>query len=136
MRRYLSLLLIFSICLGDTLILKSKKVYNGELIKYVDDKSIMFRALPSASILININEVQQLTLTDGTKVFENGKILINNLNDTEKFKYAKRTARLKSFLGCTILILSVVILELHLEIEYSDSNKGGWVSGDNIDLGD
>ena len=118
--------------MGDTLILKNKEVYNGELIKYVDGKHIMFRALPSASILININEIQQLTLADGKKIFENGEILVYNLNDTEKFKDAKRTSRLKSYLGCTILILLVAVLELHLEIEYSDSSNGGWVPGDNI----
>ena len=45
MRGYLPLLLAF-FCLGDTLILNDK-VYNGKLIKNVDGRKIMFRALPS-----------------------------------------------------------------------------------------
>ena len=66
--------------LGDTLILKNEKVYKGKLVKYVDGKMVMFKALPSANILINISEVQKLTLTDGTKIFENN-IKYNDFND-------------------------------------------------------
>jgi len=107
MRKYLSLLLITSVCLGDILILKNKKVYKGKLVKYVDDTKILFKALPSANILINISEVQKLTLTDGTKIFENGKILIDDLNNTEKFKNAKRIAQAQTFTGCVAIILVV-----------------------------
>ena len=93
--------------LGDTLILKNEKVYKGKLVKYVDGKMILFKALPSANILINISEVQKLTLTDGTKIFENGKILIDDLNNTEKFKDAKRIARAQTFIGCVAIIIVV-----------------------------
>jgi len=116
MPRYLSLLLITSICLSDTLILKNKKVYKGELVKYVDGKKILFKALPSANILINISEVQELTLTDGTKIFENGKILIYDLNNTEKFKDAKIIARAKFFIGCVAIIIVVAIFVSTLEV--------------------
>jgi len=135
MPRYLSLLLITSICLSDTLILKNKKVYKGELVKYVDGKKILFKALPSANILINISEVQELTLTDGTKIFENGKILIYDLNNTEKFKDAKSIARVKSFIGCVAIIIVVAIFVSTLEVKF-DSGNSGWVIGDNIDLDD
>ena len=107
MRKYLSLLLITSVCLGDTLILKNKNVYKGKLVKYVDGKKILFKALPSANIFINISEVQKLTLTDGTKIFENGKILIDDLNNTEKFKDAKRIARDQTFIGYVVIIIVV-----------------------------
>ena len=133
MCKYLSLTLIFSICRGDTLILKNKEIYNGELIKYVNGKKILFKALPSANILIDIDEVQKLTLTDGTKIFENGKILIYTLNDTKKFKEAKKAASLKSFIGCTTLLLLVALLISNLEIDV-DSGNGSWLPGDNIDL--
>ena len=117
MRRYLSLLLFTSICFSDTLILKNKKVYKGELVKYVNGKKILFKALPSANILINISEVQQLTLTDGTKIFENGKILIYDLNNTEKFKDAKRIAHAKTFIGCiAITIFGVFFAEYIAEL--------------------
>ena len=75
MGRYLLIIFTFSICLGDTLILKNDKVYKGKLIKYVDGRKIMFRALPSSNILININEIHELTLTNGTKIFEDGNAL-------------------------------------------------------------
>ena len=89
MGRYLSLIFIFSFCLGDALILKNDKLYNGKLIKYVDGRKIMFRALPSANILININEIHKLTLTNGTKIFENGEILVYDLKSIEKYRYEK-----------------------------------------------
>tara|TARA_X000000950_G_C13357400_1_gene435023 strand:- start:135 stop:512 length:378 start_codon:yes stop_codon:yes gene_type:complete len=92
MRKYFSLILIFSVCLGDTLILKNNKVYNGKLIKYVDGRKIMFRALPSANILININEIHELTLTDGTKIFKNGEILVYDLKSIEKYRYEKASS--------------------------------------------
>ena len=95
MRGYFSLILIFSVCLGDTLILKNDKIYNGKLIKYVDGKKIMFNALPSASILININEIHELTLTNGTKIFKNGEILVYDLKSIQEYKYEKTA-------GCVI----------------------------------
>ena len=58
MRKIIAILLITSVILGDTLILKNEKVYKGKLVKYVDGKMILFKALPSANILINISEVQ------------------------------------------------------------------------------
>ena len=104
MDRYLSLVFIFSICLGDTVILKNDKVYKGKLIKYVDGRKIMFRAFPSANILININEIHELTLTNGTKILENGEILVYNLKSIEKYRYEKAAAK-----GLSCLITSGLI---------------------------
>lgn len=87
MGRYLLIIFIFSICLGDTLILKNNKVYNFKLIKHVDSRKIMFRALPSANIPININEIHELTLTNGTKIFKVGKFLVYDLKSIEKYRY-------------------------------------------------
>ena len=87
MRGYFSVILIFSVCLGDTLILKNNKIYNCKLIKHVDSRKIMFRALPSANIPININEIHELTLTNGTKIFEVGKFLVYDLKSIEKYRY-------------------------------------------------
>ena len=84
-------LLLISVCLGDTLILKDKTVYTGWLVKY-DNDEIKFRVsflpgdtLPptvsiavgdqfivTAKLSININDIQELILFDGTKAFENG----------------------------------------------------------------
>tara|TARA_B100000242_G_scaffold263972_1_gene211203 strand:- start:1085 stop:1228 length:144 start_codon:yes stop_codon:yes gene_type:complete len=47
----------------------------------------MFRALPSANIPININEIHELTLTNGTKIFEVGKFLVYDLKSIEKYRY-------------------------------------------------
>ena len=38
---------------------------------------------------------------------ENGKILIDDLNNTEKFKNAKRIAQAQTFTGCVAIILVV-----------------------------
>ena len=120
MRKIIAILLITSVILGDTLILKNKKVYKGKLVKYVDGKMILFKALPSANILINISEVQKLTLTDGTKIFENGKILIDDLNNTKTFKDAKRISRAQTFIGCVAIIIIIAALGPHLANEILD----------------
>ena len=67
-------LLFISLCLGDTLILKDKTVYTGALIKFGTDE-IIFKAIPSAKLSINISDIEELKLSDGTKVIENGILL-------------------------------------------------------------
>ena len=119
MGRYLSLVFIFSICLGDTVILKNNKIYKGKLIKYVDGRKIMFRALPSANILININEIHGLTLTNGTKIFENGEILVYDLKSIEKYRYEKAAAR-----GLSCLIFGIVFYFFIHIIDHSPDNTG------------
>ena len=42
-------------------------------MKFVNDE-IMFRAWPSAKLSINISDVQELKLSDGTMAFENGTL--------------------------------------------------------------
>ena len=72
-KRFISLLLI-SICLGDILILKDKSVYKGALVYYGNDE-IIFKPLPqSAKLSINIKNIKELKLSDGTTVFENGTL--------------------------------------------------------------
>ena len=100
------MIIYFFICRADTPILKNDKVYNGKLIKYVDSKKIMSRELPSANILININEIHELTLTNGTKIFENEEILVYELKSIEKHMYQNAAAK-----GLSCLITSGLILE-------------------------
>tara|TARA_B100000519_G_scaffold57823_1_gene48343 strand:- start:75 stop:884 length:810 start_codon:yes stop_codon:yes gene_type:complete len=75
-KKFIPLLLI-SVCIGDTLILKDKTVFTGALIKFGNDE-IIFRVLPSAKLSVNINDIQELKLSDGTKLFENGIIVKTN----------------------------------------------------------
>mgnify|MGYP001265431543 CR=1 FL=1 len=124
MGRYLSLVFIFSICLGDTVILKNDKVYKGKLIKYVDGRKIMFRALPSANILINIDQIHELKLTDGTKIFENGEILVYDLKSIEKYRYEKAAARGLSCLISSGLIFGIVFYFIIHIIDHSPDNTG------------
>ena len=84
-KKLISLLLI-SVCLGDTLILKDKTVYNGILMKFVNDE-IMFRAWPSAKLSINISDVQELKLSDGTRVIENGIVVATNEKHIKNISY-------------------------------------------------
>ena len=124
MGRYLSLVFIFSICLGDTVILKNDKVYKGKLIKYVDGRKIMFRAFPSANILININEIHELTLTNGTKIFEDGKILVYDLKIIEKYRYEKAAAGGLSCIITSALIFGIVYYFLVHIFDWSLDNTG------------
>ena len=120
-KKFISLLLI-SVCLGDTLILKDKTEYNGILMKFVNDE-IMFRAWPSAKLSINISDVQELKLSDGTRVIENGIIVALNEKHIKKTSYSrylseiraekvkKRPERFKKLVGCfaIVIILSVFL---------------------------
>ena len=118
-KKLISLLLI-SVCLGDTLILKDKTVYTGALIKFGTDE-IIFKAIPSAKLSIYISDIQELKLSDGTKVFENGikvatneKYIENTSYDrylsvlrAEKYKNsAERAKELESaYVGCCLIII-------------------------------
>ena len=124
MGRYLSLIFTISICLGDTVILKNDKVYKGKLIEYVDGTKIMFRALPSANILININEIHELKLTNGTKIFEDGKILVYDLKSIEKYRYEKAAARGSSCIITSALIFGIGYYFFAYIFDWSLDNTG------------
>jgi len=87
--------LLISVCLGDTLILKDKTEYTGALIKFGNDE-IIFRALPSAKMSINISDIQELKLSNGTKVFENGFKVTNNEKYIEATSYNRYLSVLRA----------------------------------------
>ena len=124
MKKLIIILLITSICLADTLILKNKQSYKGQLVKYVDGKKILFKALPSANMVFDISEIQNLTLSDGTKIFENGKILVNDLKSVEKYRYTKAAARGSSCIITSALILGIVFYFFIHIIDHSSDNTG------------
>ena len=123
-KKLISLLLI-SVCLGDTLILKDKTVYNGILMKFGNDE-IMFRALPSAKLSINISDIQELKLSDGTRVIENGIVVASNEKHIKKISYSrylsvvkaekvkKRPERVKKIVGgcACIIILGLILIKI------------------------
>jgi len=92
-RKFISLLLI-SVCFGDTLILKDKTVYTGALIKFGNDE-IIFKAIPSAKLSINIIDIHELKLSDGTKVFENGFKVATNEKYIENTSYDRYLSLLR-----------------------------------------
>ena len=77
-------LLLLSVCLCDTLILKDKSVYTGTLLKCFND-DIIFKALPSAKLSINISDIQELELSNGSKIFDNGILVSTDLETFEKY---------------------------------------------------
>ena len=123
-KKLISLLLI-SVCLGDTLILKDKTVYNGILMKFVNDE-IMFRAWPSAKLSNNISDIQELKLSDGTRVIENGIVIASNEKHIKKISYSrylsvvkaekvkKRPERVKKIVGgcACIIILGLILIKI------------------------
>ena len=129
MRRYIILLLITGIVWAqtdfDTLVLKDKTVHNGTLIKFVNDE-IMFRALPSAKLSINISDIQELIFSDGTRVIENGVIVAENEKHIKKISYSrylsvvkaekvkKRPERVKKIVGgcACIIILGLILITI------------------------
>ena len=82
-------LLVVSNCFGDEIVLKSNNSYSGKLVKFLDRKRILFKALLSANLIIDITEVQNLTLSDGTIVLEDGRILVNDFEKIDEFYFGK-----------------------------------------------
>ena len=143
-KKLISLLLI-SFSIGDTLILKDKTVYTGALIKFGTDE-IIFKAIPSAKLSIYISDIQELKLSDGTKVFENGikvatneKYIENTSYDrylfvlrAEKYKNsAERAKERKSiYVSCCLIIILFGFLmyknftfDMGFSLNYNNANN-------------
>tara|TARA_B100000945_G_C20107963_1_gene468929 strand:- start:76 stop:555 length:480 start_codon:yes stop_codon:yes gene_type:complete len=141
-------LLLISVCLGDTLILKDKTVYTGWLVKY-DNDEIKFRVsflpgdtLPptvsiavgdqfivTAKLSININDIQELKLWDGTKAFENGILILPEQRIRQHILIAKRKLSQRDVTKCFCIISILGLLSL---IGFVTSGSGldlGWPGG-------
>ena len=84
-----STLLIVSTCLGDEIVLKNNNSYSGKLVKFIDGDRILFKALPSANLIVDITEIQNLTLSNNTVIIENGKLLVDDYIKTDDLYYGK-----------------------------------------------
>lgn len=84
-----STLLIVSTCLADEIVLKNNNSYSGELIKFIENKRILFKALPCANLIVDITEIQNLTLSNNTVTIENGKLLVDDYRKTGDSYYGK-----------------------------------------------
>ena len=87
--KVISTLLIISTCLGDEIVLQNNNSYSGELVKFLDGERILFKALPSANLIVDITEIQSLTLSDNTVIIENGKLLVDDYRKTDDLYYGK-----------------------------------------------
>ena len=121
-KKFISLLLI-SVCLGDTLILKDKTVHNGTLINFVDDE-IMFEAslstnpLRSKILTVIIDDIEELELLNGIMVIENGIIVATNeehIKSTSYGRYLNISNELKKgksaniiYIGCGIISVAAI----------------------------
>ena len=120
-KKFISLILI-SVFLGDTLILKDKTKYVGTLTNFVDEE-IMFEAFLSTNSLrskfptVIIDDIQGLNLNDRTMVIDNGIIVATNaerIKNTDYYRYLNISKELKRgksihiIIGCGII--SVVAL--------------------------
>ena len=135
-KKLISLLLI-SVCLGDTLVLKDKTKYNGTLIKFGSDE-IMFKALLSRNwskkLSVNINEIQELKLYDGAIVIKNGIIVATNEEHIKSTSYDRYLSLAKAAKSkkkpkniqtcCTIIVI------LGLVVYYDIKNNLKWGGGD------
>ena len=84
-----STLLIVSTCLADEIVLKNNNSYSGEMVKFIEDDRILFKALPSTNLIIDITEIQNLTLYNNTVTIENGKLLVDDYRKTDDLYYGK-----------------------------------------------
>ena len=107
-KKFISLLLI-SFCLGDTLILKDKTEYTGALIKFGTDE-IIFKALPSAKLYVNIKDILELRLSDGTNIFENGILIEPEEHLRQYIKNEKINKNAENIIGCCLIIILIGFL--------------------------
>ena len=84
-----STLLVVSTCFADEIVLKNNNSYSGELVKFIEDDRILFKALPSANLIVDITEIQNLTLSNNTVIIENGKLLVDDYIKTDDLYYGK-----------------------------------------------
>ena len=84
-----STLLVVSTCFADEIVLKNNNSYSGELVKFIDSDRILFKALPSANLIVDITEIQSLTLSNNTVIIENGKLLVDDYRKTDDLYYGK-----------------------------------------------
>ena len=84
-----STLLIVSTCLADEIVLKNNNSYSGDMVKFIEDDRILFKALPSTNLIIDITEIQNLTLYNNTVTTENGKLLVDDYRKTDDLYYGK-----------------------------------------------
>ena len=87
--KVISTLLILSTCLADEIVLKNNNSYSGELVKFIDSDRILFKALPSANLIVDITEIQSLTLSNNTVIIKNGKLLVDDYRKTDDLYYGK-----------------------------------------------
>ena len=111
-KKLISLLLV-SVCIGDTLILKDKTVYNGKLIKF-GNYEIMFKYFPpylllSKNLTVILGDIQELQLSDGTSLIENGIDVATN--EKHMIFIEKNINKTKNRQTCCtiIVILGVVV---------------------------
>ena len=143
MRRYVVLLLITGIVWAqtdyDTLVLIDKTVYTGRLVKYDNDEikfkvSLPTGTLPStvslsssriftAKLSININDIQELILSDGTKAFENGTSV-----DLKKLRRYIEMVKLEQSRNDAIVCCSLIII-LGLTAFFTSDFDLGWPAG-------
>ena len=138
---------------NSTLTLKDKSVYTGDLVKYGNDVIILKVLLPpgalpsivslvssrpspvhsissrmfTAKLSIKISDIQEMKLSDGTKIFENG-ILIGSENQLRQYiNNEKRNKNAETIIGCCILILIfglyIVLAEIPI-ISFGSSGGG------------
>ena len=85
---------------NDTLILKDKSIFNGALVKlHWYDNKIIFKTLSSEKIFVKISDIEELKLSDGTKVIENG-----NLLEPEKYLIS----------GMLIYCIVIILIVMHV----------------------
>ena len=110
-KKFISLLLI-SVCLGDTLILKDKTKYNGNLIKFGSDE-IMFKyflpySLKSNKLAVFISEIEELKLSNGTIIVENGVFKASYEEYMKRFYKHKNVKSTYTMIGCSIISVAAV----------------------------
>ena len=76
-------LLVVSTCFGDEIVLKNNSSYSGELVKFLEGEKILFKALPSANLIVDITEIKDLTLSNGIVIVENGKVSVDDFRITD-----------------------------------------------------
>jgi hypothetical protein len=85
--------------------LKDKSVYTGVLVKYGNDEIIFKPLPPSAKLSVNIKDILELRLSDGTNIFENGILIEPEEHLRQYIKNEKINKNTEIIIGCCLIII-------------------------------
>ena len=80
------------------------------MVKYGNDEIIFKPLPPSAKLSVNIKDILELRLSDGTNIFENGILIEPEEHLRQYIKNEKINKNAENIIGCCLIIILIGFL--------------------------